>query len=100
METPKLNDTMVEVFKTSVRDPYHANIIVDQIHKTFAYYMANFDLEDCDKILRVKSTTGFIEASCILNLVKDFGFHAEVLPDDFFPGDSLLLKSILSLHKS
>ena len=59
----------------------HANMLIDRIHKTFADYKANFDLEDCDKILRVKCTTGIIQSSSLINLLKDFGFNAETLPD-------------------
>jgi len=46
---------MIEVFKTNVKHADHAKILVDQIHTTFADYTANFDLEDCDRILRVVS---------------------------------------------
>ena len=49
---------MVEVFKTNVKDPHHAAMLIDCIHKSFDGYNANFDLEDCDKILRVKSASG------------------------------------------
>ncbi len=35
---------MVEVFKTNVADKDQANILVDQIHKNFTDYKANFDL--------------------------------------------------------
>ena len=73
---------MIEVFKTNVKDRDQAGIVIDQIHKTFVHYKANFDLEDCDKILRVKSSTGLIQSSLLIDLLKDFGFDAEVLPDD------------------
>jgi hypothetical protein len=73
---------MVEVFKTNVRNRDQAGMLIDQIHKSFAEYRANFDLEDCDKILRVKCTTGLIQSSVLINLLKEFGFDAEVLPDE------------------
>lgn len=71
---------MIEVFKTNVKDRDHANMLVDQIHKTFGDYNANFDLEDCDKILRVKCATGSVQPSLLINLLEDHGFSAEVLP--------------------
>jgi hypothetical protein len=74
---------MVEVFKTNVIEHHHANMLVDQIHQNFIDYKANFDLQDCDNILRVKSSTGSIQPSLLINLLKDFGFDAEMLPDDF-----------------
>ena len=75
----------VEVFKTNVRDWDHAKMLMDQIHKTFVDYNANFDLEDCDHILRVTSTTGFVHTSFLIDILKELGCHAEVLPDDFPP---------------
>ncbi|MDQ6844798.1 MAG: hypothetical protein M3Z92_10665 [Bacteroidota bacterium] len=72
---------MIEVFKTNVKERYHANMLVDQIHKTFKGHEANFDLDDCDNILRIKCTSGLVEPSLLIHLLKDFGFHAEVLPD-------------------
>ena len=74
---------MVEVFKTDVIEPEHADMLVHQIHQNFNDYKANFDLEDCDKILRVKSLSGSIQPFLLINLLHAFGFSAEVLPDDF-----------------
>lgn len=73
---------MVEVFKTDVTDQYHANMIIDQIQKNFTGYTVNFDLEDCDKILRVQSANRMIESGRLISLFKHLGFHAELLPDD------------------
>lgn len=76
---------MVEVFKTNVKYQHHANILVEQIQKVFIDYEVNFDLEDCDKIMRVKCTNGIIDVTSLINLFSDFGFHAEVLPDHPLP---------------
>ncbi|GAB3938855.1 hypothetical protein [Larkinella terrae] len=73
---------MVEVFKTDVQDQRQAKRLIDQIQELFSDYTANFDLEDCDNILRVKSASGFVEACYVITVLRDFGFHAEVLPDD------------------
>ncbi len=72
---------MIEVFKTNVEDHRHANMLIDKIHKSFIDHEANFDLEDCDKILRVKCKEGIVEPALFIHLLYDFGFHAEVLPD-------------------
>ena len=72
---------MVEVFKTNVTNPDQANRLIDQIHHACREYKANFDLEDCDHILRVKSATGRIRSSFLIDLLKNAGFRAEVLPD-------------------
>jgi hypothetical protein len=84
---------MIEVFKTNVDNYDQATMLVDQIHKNFADYKANFDLQDCDNILRVKSATALIQSDSLINFLRDFGFHAEVLPDECSPADRLLYLS-------
>jgi hypothetical protein len=72
---------MIEVFKTDVSDFLTAQKVVDFLHREFKNYQANFDLDDCDKILRIKS---FDEKICpieIEKLLAGFGLKAEVLPD-------------------
>lgn len=76
---------MVEVFKTNVAEPIFAYKLVEQIHQRFADYKANFDLEDCDRILRVVCTTGTVEAAGLIALLNEWGFKAEVLPDEIIP---------------
>ncbi|HEY4205942.1 MAG TPA: hypothetical protein VGM31_03975 [Puia sp.] len=72
---------MVEVFITDVRDHREAQRLLEQIHAAFTGYKANFDLDDCDRILRILSATGLVESRRIIRLLKDLGCHAEVLPD-------------------
>ncbi|MEP7108625.1 MAG: hypothetical protein ABI760_11595 [Ferruginibacter sp.] len=86
---------MVEVFKTNVNEKDHANMLIDQIHKNFIDYKANFDLEDCDKVLRVNCKGGSIQAGFLINLLKDFGFSAEVLPDTAPSPEKRLLRNIV-----
>ncbi|MEO6290020.1 MAG: hypothetical protein ABIO76_08875 [Ginsengibacter sp.] len=83
---------MIEVFKTSVLNRDHANMLVYEIHKNFINYKANFDLEDCDKILRVECTAGSIRPGLIIQLLQKFGFKAEVLPDELEPVGDLFKK--------
>lgn len=70
---------MVEVFKTNVKNCDHATMLIEEIHKIFVGYKANFDLEDCDRILRIKYTTDIFQFSKVINLLKSFGYEAEVL---------------------
>jgi hypothetical protein len=92
---------MVEVFKTNVSDPNQAIMILEKIHKNFAGYQANFDLEDTDRILRVKSANGVVQSSRLIDLLCDYGFNAEVLPDDYFPvaGNEATSQKVLSKCK-
>jgi hypothetical protein len=73
---------MVEVFKTNVQHPEHANMLIHHLHESFGHYRVNFDLDDCDKILRVQSKAGNVEPDFVIELLRDFGFSAEVLSDD------------------
>ncbi len=72
---------MVEVFKTNVENQSDADRLVNEIHKRFTGHVANFDLDDCDKILRVKSEEEMAEAASFIQLLRRFGFYAEVLQD-------------------
>jgi hypothetical protein len=79
---------MVEVFKTNVQKPDQASMLLHLIHQNFSHYHANFDLEDCDKILRVAYDKGEIKSSYLMELLKDVGFSAEILPDESPSNDS------------
>lgn len=73
---------MIEVFKTNVKNDDVADKLIDQIHKNFIGYKANFDLQDCDNILRVKCATGFIEPKPLICFLKESGCNAEILEDE------------------
>jgi hypothetical protein len=70
----------VEFFKTDVADPERAKWLVGQIERNFASCKVNFDLDDCDRILRVVFE-GKIQSDLLIDLLKDIGCKAEVLPD-------------------
>lgn len=71
----------VEVFKTNVNKRKYAKVLLQHIHKTFSGYNANFDLDDCDNILRVQCNNGTIRSKALILFLRDFGYHAEVLTD-------------------
>jgi hypothetical protein len=73
---------IIEVFKTNVQTCDQAMWLTGIIQKLCASYKANFDLDDCDKILRIKNLTGKVNASEIIQMMNTAGFHAEVLEDD------------------
>lgn len=73
---------MIEVFKTNVQNRQQAAMLVSRIHNSFRHYKANFDLDDCDHILRVVSTSGLVEAGYLIQLLNGLGYTAEVLPDE------------------
>lgn len=72
---------LVEVFKTNVERETQAAKLLAALVDYFPAYKINFDLEDCDKILRVESHNGAIDNSRIIEAIGDFGYAIEELPD-------------------
>ena len=68
---------MVEIFKTNVYDVMQAEQIISLLNQHFPAFMINFDLHDCDKILRIKGDT--IPVNEIVEIVSSNGFHCSVL---------------------
>ena len=61
--------TIVEVFKTNVSNQHLANRIITDLNQLYPNYRINFDLEDCDKILRIESYNA-IDVLGIINYGK------------------------------
>ena len=72
---------IAEVFKTNVVDRDKADFLINEIQHNFENYRASFDLDDYDRILVVKSSTGMVQSSRVIDLLKSFECMAEVLPD-------------------
>lgn len=68
---------MIEIFKTNVEleEPCHA--IISTLINTFSSVKVNFDLEDCDKILRVEGADFSVDQ--IMEKVRILGYRCEVL---------------------
>ncbi len=79
----------VEVFKTNVETGEQAEQLINLISASFPHYSVNFDLEDCDRILRIKSGASFILCNEVINLLKKFNYTAELLPDTVEPVSSM-----------
>ncbi len=73
---------MVEVFKTDVEKQSQAQLLVDLICLAFTGYQASFDLEDCDRILRISCDGTEICNASIISLLESFGYEAIALEDD------------------
>ncbi len=76
------NDVMVEVFRTNVTDRDQADWIVGHIQHTFKHYTASFDLEDCDRILVVRSTSVDVQSAQVIDLLNSLDYQAEILPEE------------------
>ncbi|MGZ3764802.1 MAG: hypothetical protein ACXVB0_18310 [Mucilaginibacter sp.] len=68
---------MVEVFKTNVRQRRQAKLLLGILEKRFPLFRINFDLEDCDKILRVEGEN--IQREKIAKLVTENGYQCNIL---------------------
>ena len=68
---------MVEVFKTNVRKKEQSKMLLCILSEAFPSFKINFDLSDCDKVLRVEGDN--MEVVRIMVLVKEYGFMCEVL---------------------
>lgn len=69
---------MIEVFKTNVQEVEQSKMIVSKLLEHFPNGNINFDLEDCDKILRIHDQK--ISNAKIIELLNSYGYHCEVLP--------------------
>ncbi|GAA3563707.1 hypothetical protein GCM10022395_12800 [Snuella lapsa] len=68
----------VLVFKTSISRPRHVKLLQPHLDALVARQGRwNFDLEDCDNILRVESK--ILKAQTVCNALKRYGFYCEEL---------------------
>ena len=70
---------MVEVFKTNVQQLELAEQLVSVLRGRFDFCKINFDLEDCDKILRVEGKQICVET--IIEILNTHGLQCEILTD-------------------
>lgn len=68
---------MIFVFKTSVKNKIQEKKLKSQIDKVLPKAKWNFDLEDCDNILRIESEENIVEK--ITTLLKTHNFDCEEL---------------------
>jgi hypothetical protein len=68
---------MIEVFKTNVQKKTQSKMLLCVLSEAFPSFKINFDLSDCDKVLRVEGDN--MEALRIMILVKEYGFTCEIL---------------------
>lgn len=72
---------IIEVFRTSVSDRRDAEYLLDLIRTNFPGSAANFDLDDCDHVLRVLPGEA-VPPSRFVSLLNEYGFEAEELSDE------------------
>ena len=73
-----MNMPMVEVFKTNIQNGRQATVILEKLAQLFPKCRINFDLTDCDKILRVEGKIASPQK--VIEAVTTNGYKCEVLP--------------------
>jgi len=68
---------MVQIFRTNIQEVDVANEMIQKLLQHFPTYLINFDLEDCDNILRVKGSNISLEK--IISLLHKNGYECDVL---------------------
>ncbi len=68
---------MIEVFKTNVHQEKQAKALVALMRRHFPKRRINFDLDDCDKILRIEGPEFVPEK--VRTFIVNMGFDCDVL---------------------
>lgn len=71
---------MIEIFKTNVNSKRQSGRILKMLERIFPDASFVFDLEDCDKILRVDHIERR-QITTIRNEIINLGFACEILED-------------------
>ncbi|MGN8225224.1 hypothetical protein [Gracilimonas sp. BCB1] len=74
-----MSDINIKVYKTTVDNREQAKEILRDIREELPESCPSFDLENCDKVLRVESKRGVKEVQ-IKKIIKNYGHQMEVLP--------------------
>ncbi len=68
---------MIEVFKTSITEEEHAEMILSALVNSFPNIKPNFDLDDCDHVLRVEGNE--FTPTEIIDLLQTNGHYCQLL---------------------
>ena len=71
------NKMIIEVFRTNVACDSQAHWLLAQLRQTPNLRRITFDLEDCDKVLRIEGTN--VEPDNIIGLLSAAGFSCTLL---------------------
>ncbi len=82
---------MIEVYKTNIEKRKAAKRVRKMLHQKFPDLLINFDLEDCDNIMRVENREGYFDVDLILQQVSEMDFCIEILEE--IPTDNSLSNS-------
>ena len=69
---------IIEVFKTNVVSKRAAKTILKEIGSHQPEYKCNFDLEDCDKVLRIENARGQVNIELIFNILEKNNYRGAI----------------------
>lgn len=69
----------IEIFKTNIQEQSQAEEVRGALINILPDARINFDLDDCDKILRIENLN--FNSSVIVSVVEELGFLCKVMPD-------------------
>ena len=69
---------MLAIFKTDVQFQKDAQVTVCSLELKLSNTKINFDLEDCDKILRIEGVSK-AKNKYVMNFMQQLGFNCQVL---------------------
>lgn len=69
----------VEVFKTNVVHKRVAKAIMEEIGMHQPEYRCNFDLDDCDKVLRIESAGDNVDAQLVIGILEKNNHQGSIL---------------------
>ncbi len=72
---------IVEIFKTDVTDNNKGSVILRMLNEKFPSYIANFDLDDCDKVLRIESHSDDIDIESVIEFVSNLKTQITLIED-------------------
>jgi hypothetical protein len=72
---------MVEIFRTNVNNRRLADRVLKTLRANLPAYRFNFDLDDCDRILRAQSEGAAIETTSVIRIVRDHCIEITVFED-------------------
>lgn len=70
---------MIYVFKTSISSKKTIKLLTPHLNKLLGVSNWNFDLEDCDNILRIDSQVSIVKKT--IEILNNYGFECEELPE-------------------
>jgi hypothetical protein len=72
---------MVEIFRTNVKNKKLAAKVLKTLRLHLPAFNFNFDLDDCDRILRVQSSGCPVECGKIIQIVKGHAIEISLFED-------------------